>query len=285
MGTFMPERIRALRGYREYFQDTSQHPEIVVYDRCGPQWTMCIAHVESEVHRCRDMVDTFLWETSDSMNDSVQPERSAAMNRLVDVLLLRGMRPSLAVPWCRVDKRSLLDKVLQASQRAALAPSPSRDSLDLFRIYIAGKPQAPNGCSPQLYGQAGEPVPRHIATISDDDFEPIEKVITKWLMNPFLNLINRPLRTILPKVPFIGKNFENMNVEVELVNANTISVLAKAFMVMIAILCLTAAILTLDVVKNSRVRIAFVAVFAQLLALPMQFLGPRSLPLYTLVVS
>lgn len=181
----------------------------------------------------------------------------------------------------------MIEKVVEASQRVASAPSPSKRSMDDYRVISgceSGRSRAANGESLSLYGKKGAPVPTHLATICAEDFEPVAQAIEEWLMDHFLELVGDPFRSVLSKIPIVGKRVKSTG-PTTVVDASVISALARAFMVMIAILCLTAAIFTLEVVKRPKVRILVVALFAQAFALPIQFLGSHSLPLYTLITS
>jgi hypothetical protein len=178
--------------------------------------------------------------------------------------------------------------LFKASQDIAKARSPTTQSLEVFRKIIAKKSRAPNGESILLYGLKGEPVPPYLTTICDDcenSDDSVEKFIIDWLLDPFLELITNPFRSILLKLPIVGKRFEGIDPEQKLVASSITSALAKAIMVMVAILCLTTAIVVLNEMKDSRKRILVAAVFAQLFALPVQFLSPSALPLYMLIIA
>jgi hypothetical protein len=166
-----------------------------------------------------------------------------------------------------------------------MAPSPTERSMEMYRRIVSRNPRAANGELILLYGNKGAPVPPHVGTICDEDDDPPVAFIINWLMDPFLELITNPFRSILPKLPIIGKSFKGIDPEQKVVDARVVATLAKAAMVMIAILLLTAAILTLNEMQDSRKRILVAALFAQLFALPIQFLGSRALPLYMLVIA
>jgi hypothetical protein len=170
----------------------------------------------------------------------------------------------------------------------ATAPYPSMKSMNGFRVqcgYHDGISRAANGELLSSYGEINAPVPVYAATIWDEDFEPIEQAIVTWLMNPFLKLIVNPLRRILFDLPLLRKKFASKDREVKIVRANTITAFARAFVVVIAILSLTAAVFTLQAVEGPKVRIMAMGMFAQVFILPMQLLGSRSLPLYTLITA
>lgn len=182
----------------------------------------------------------------------------------------------------------MTEKVVSASRAMALAPSPSVSSMDSFRIWnncdTKGS-RAANGESSSLYGEIGTPVPFNQAAICAEEFDPAEQVIATWLMDPFLEVVCDPFRSILPRLPMVGKRFKNTDRKTRVVGTSTIMTFTKAFMVVMAILLFTAAIFTLQTVKRPKVRIMTMGMFAQIFALPAQFLGPRSLPLYTLVAG
>jgi hypothetical protein len=182
----------------------------------------------------------------------------------------------------------VIANVVKASQAMALAPSPSNSSMDAFRTNSrlgTTSGRAANGESLLLYGESGTPAPYYVAALWAEHFDPFEHALVTWLMNPFLEIVYKPFRSFLLKLPMISKWFENKDPNVEIVSTGTIFAFAKAFMVVMAILFLTAAIFTLQVVKSPKVRIMTMGLFAQVFALPVQFLGSRSLPLYTLVTG
>lgn len=168
------------------------------------------------------------------------------------------------------------------------APSPSKRCLDLYRQTIgseSGAHRAANGGPLSLYGQIGASVPRDLATICNEGYDPVAQAISSWLVEPFL-FVSNPFRRILLRVPMLRKRFSNSDPEgVTSVWAGAISAVAKAVTVMFAILVLTAAIFTLNSVRRPNLRILIVALFAQGLALPVQFLSPGSLGLYTLITG
>lgn len=181
-----------------------------------------------------------------------------------------------------------IETVVKAAHTMSTAPSPTKSFLDLYRATIgceSGASRAANGGPLSLYGQVGASVPGDLATICKEDCDPVAQAISKWLVDLFLDVSN-PFRRVLLRIPMLRKRFKHLDPEgVTSVKAGTISAVAKALMVMFAILVLTAAIFTLNSVRRPNLRILIVALFAQGLALPVQFLSPGSLPLYTLITG
>jgi hypothetical protein len=179
-------------------------------------------------------------------------------------------------------------KVKKAMGEMALTPSPSKDFMDDFRTQSGCEStiiRAANGELLSVYGKKGAPVPDQYATICPEVFDPAENAVANWLMDPLITFIGEPFRSILLKVPIIRKRFDSTSLNIKLFSANTVTALARTAMVMVAILCATAAIFTLDVVKKRQLRILIMALYALAFALPVQFLGPSSFPLYTLIIS
>ena len=287
------DRIRALSEHGDLFEHIDRYPQAGVYERFGQEWAKAIAYVEGEVQCCSDVANQFIQDKSrcgkpkDGTAKDLRKEFSEVMRPLIDMLLLQCVSIHF-LSSRKLFLTKITDKVVKASQNIALAPLPTKRSMDEYRIFggcVSGKARAANGRSVLWYGRAGEPVPHQLATIHNDGFDAVAQAIADWLMDPFLELITQPFRSLLRKIPIVGKKYRHGNPDVPMVGASTIMALARAFMVMIAILCLTAAILTLQVVKDPKMRILVVALYAQAFALPIQFLDPQSLPLYTLICS
>ena len=290
----MHDRLMALSEHGDLFEHIDKYPQSGVYERFGREWAMTIAYVEGEVQSCSDVANQFIRDKSrrgkpkDGAAKDLSKELSEVMTPLIDVLLLQCV--SIRFLSSRKLFLTMTDNLVEAAQKIASAPSPTKRSMDDYRAnsgFDSGRTRAANGRSVLWYGLAGEPVPHQLATIHNDGFDPVAQAIADWLMDPFLELISKPFRSFLRSMPIVGKRFRqrDLNDPVVGAGASTISALARAFMVMIAILCMTAAILTLQVVKDPKRRILVLALFGQAFALPIQFLGPQSLPLYTLICS
>jgi hypothetical protein len=288
-GPSVHECIEALRDNRQHLEHTADFPQNGIYQRFGEAFTMATAFAESEVRRCFDAAIMFVRETPKGQDDnSLQARYSATMRDMQEVLLRYCKSPPpLLSHGDDVDLKSKTGEIVKASQEMAMARSPTKRSLEMYRKIIAQKARAANGELISLYGKKGDPVPPCLGTIcaEDVDDDPLVRLIINWLMDPFLELITNPFRSILPNLPIVGRRFKDIDPEQKLVDHRIVSALAKAVMVMIAILLLTAAILTLNEMQDSRKRILVAAFFAQLFALPIQFLGSRALPLYMLVIA
>jgi hypothetical protein len=287
-GPSVRECIEALRDNRQHLEHTAEFPQNGIYQLFGEAYTMATAFAESEVRQCFDAAMMFVRETSKGQDDvSLQAGYSAIMRNMQEVLLRYCTSPPLLSLEDDFGLNLKTGEIVKASQGMATAPSPTKRSLEMYRKIVALKTRAANGELISLYGKKGDPVPPYLGTIcdEDDDDDPLERLIINWLMDPFLELITNPFRSILPNLPIVGKRFKGTDPEQKLVDHRIVAALAKAVMVMIAILLLTAAILTLNEMQDSRKRILVAALFAQLFALPIQFLGSRALPLYMLVIA
>jgi hypothetical protein len=96
------ERIEALAEHSPFFEHTAQHPQTVIHERFPEPWTMIIAYVEGEVHRCYDAANEFIWKNSGNVAEEDEEETLSAdfsntMDNLGDVLLRHGMQPSLKI--------------------------------------------------------------------------------------------------------------------------------------------------------------------------------------------
>lgn len=162
-------------------------------------------------------------------------------------------------------------KAVKAWQVAALAPSVPDRTMDDYRInsgFTCGNDLA-DAC----------------ATICHADFDRLEQFVEDWIMQPFLDFVSKPFRSVLLKLPAVRRKFRHQSAEVSVVDANTIAACARLFMVMVAVLCAAAAIFTLNCVKNRQMRIVLMGLFALAFSMPVQFLSPRSLPMHTLILS
>jgi hypothetical protein len=179
-------------------------------------------------------------------------------------------------------------KVAKEMTEMALAPAPLREFMDDFRIeskYDSEIVRAANGELLSCYGSKGEPVPDWCATTGPQNLNPAQHAVRHWLLDPLITFVSTPFRSILLKIPTIQKRSDSTKRNIKVFSENTVTALADTVMVMVAILCATAAIFTLSAVKKREIRILIMAIYAMAFALPMQLLGPSSLPLYTLVIS
>lgn len=287
------DRIRALCEQEEVLGHMSQQPQTGIHKRFDFEWAMVVAYVEGEVHERSDAAKKFVRDASksvatDTNEEGLGQEFQKVTKALVEVLLLHSMCPALPLTPMNVFLTSMVGKVVRGWKAMALAPPPSKRSIDEWRVLSTSnneKSRAANGDLLASYGARGEPVPDHLATIFDEDFDPITEFIADWLMNPFLELVTAPFRSILPKIPIVGKRFQTRDPSRESVDASTMAALAKALLVIVAILCLTAAIFTLEEVKRLKVRILVVALYALVFALPVQYLGPHTLAHGTLICT
>jgi hypothetical protein len=170
----------------------------------------------------------------------------------------------------------------------ALSKSPSKSGMAGYRAHSGsdyGGRRAVNGQLLSRYGKDGDPVPLYLGAIHSEDLDPISHILANWMMNPFLDLVVSPVRRLMLKVPMVRDLLKSKEPDVRAVDASVIRALSKYIVIATAILCLTAAILTLDAVRDSKLRIMTVSLYAMAFALPAQYMGSRSLPLYILITT
>jgi hypothetical protein len=284
------ERINALATHRPLFEHIDNHPQSGVYNRFGKNWSRSLNYIEGEVHRCNDVVEDCFRKRSQILAEGdFKTEIETALKKEMETLLLHRMLPPLhfLFPAHRIDRNK--GKVAKASGEAAIAPSLSKVSMDEFRSESGcesnGITRAANGQLLSLYGKMGTPVPGWCATIYRKDFDPAEEVVAKWVMDLLVIFIGRPFSVLLYNIPPIKRRFNIESPDIRFFSARAVAVITRIAMVMVAILCATAAIFTLDVVKKRQIRIFIMALYALAFALPVQFLAPSSFPLYTLIIS
>jgi hypothetical protein len=282
------ERINALAQHRPLFENIDRHPQSGVYNRFLRNWSRVLYYAEGEVYRRSDAVDTFLWERTQSLaEEELETEFGMVMKKETNALLLHGMYLLLAVAEILLFTMTI-EKVATAMGRVALAPLPSKEFMDDFRSqsrYNSEIVRAANGELLSQYGQIKAPVSDQYATVGPQNRDPAQDVVRQWLMDPLITFVSAPFRSILLKIPMIRKKCDRTKRDINVFSESSVNALAGTVMVMVAVLCATAAIFTLDVVKKRQVRILIMAIYAMAFALPMQLLGPSSLPLYSLVIS
>ncbi|KAF2026515.1 hypothetical protein EK21DRAFT_73997 [Setomelanomma holmii] len=259
------ERIRALAEHEQVFEATAEFPPAGIHERFGGEWTMAIAYIEGQVHQSANAARLAIWKNShaqagDANADFVSAEELTAS----------------------------IDRAVKASKQMALAPPPSKLGLEAYRAYSGidhGGRRAANGQLLSRYGGERDPVPSYLAAIDNEDLAPVAQIMTDWVMNPFAEYFIAPLRRGMIKTPFLRNLLRNQDPCVRAVGGNVMEALSKHVVIATAVLCLTAAVITLDAVKSQRLKIMTVALFALVFALPAQYMGSRSLPLFTLITT
>ncbi|KAH7408184.1 hypothetical protein DE146DRAFT_364418 [Phaeosphaeria sp. MPI-PUGE-AT-0046c] len=263
-------RIKALRCHTPLFNHIAMKPQSGLYDRLGKQWPMVVAAIEGEVYERVEIFEKFIFKDSNGIEDSgARAELWEATTSLADAMIYRS-------------------KVIKAWQAAALAPSVSARSMVDYCIssgFTCGNDIAANGQSASMYDMKGTGVPDAYAAICHADFDRLEQFVENWMMQPFLDFVSKPIRSILLQIPGVRRRFRHQSAEVPVVGANTIAGCSRLFMVMVAVLCAAAAIFTLNRVKKRQMRIVVMGLFALAFSMPLQLLSPRSLPMYTLILS
>ncbi|KAJ4372391.1 hypothetical protein N0V83_004165 [Neocucurbitaria cava] len=177
---------------------------------------------------------------------------------------------------------------IKASGGMTLSPSPKQLFMDAYRIngrFGEGSMRAPNGELASIYGRKGEPVPPNLGTLYRPESEPLEDFIVDRLMNPFLKYVGEPFKSLWVKLSMYRDGDSTMEVGFWDVDARIISAIARAIVCVIAILSLAAPIATLNVIKETKLRIVVMTLFGQLFAMLAQFLGSGSLEYYILITA
>ncbi|KAH7394216.1 hypothetical protein DE146DRAFT_634124 [Phaeosphaeria sp. MPI-PUGE-AT-0046c] len=263
-------RIETLRRHDVLFEHIATQPRSGIYDRFGRLWPKINAVIEGEVHRRDALFNAFICKDSIEMSEGDAQIGLWNVNMdLTEVLILH-------------------EKVVRAWQTMSSAPPVSDGSMEDYRNnsnFCNGNVVAANGQSLLLYSNKGTSIPDVYATICDEDFDRIEQAIADWFMEPFLNFVNKPIRSILLKIPGIREMFHHQSADVLDVGTGAIAACARSFMVMTAILCATAAIFVLNQVKDQQMRIVVMGLFALAFALPAQHLSSRFMPICILILT
>ena len=184
---------------------------------------------------------------------------------------------------------TLIDHAKEAFSKMASSLSPSKLSLIEYRIHArCNEPgsRAANGEMSSLYGREEEPVPSYLFAIVDEDFEPMAQLVATWLLD-FVDYVIQSLRGLRNKALgcFGCLNASPPSDDDMRVGAGTVSAIGKVLVCAVAILSLVAPIVTLNYVENQKMRLVVMTAFAQAFALPAQFMGHRSVPMYTLITA
>jgi hypothetical protein len=180
----------------------------------------------------------------------------------------------------------------------ALAPPPSMLSMEEYRANsISGEEgtRAANGEMSSIYGKEKEPIPSGLTTLHDEDLEPITQFLVDRAMNPFVTFVGKLRNLRVKKALCFWKRQPDLDTEVmdtevmdtdrNVVNARTMTAVARAMLSVMAITSLVAPIAILNAVEQPWLRILIVALFAQAFATSIEFVGTRSVPLYMLIAA
>lgn len=160
--------------------------------------------------------------------------------------------------------------------------------MDIYRLKSAfehGNDLAANGQPSFRYSTKGTDA--H-ATICDEDLDRLDSFVTDWILQPFLNglnMVSKPFRSRESKLPEVRPSSQHRRTIFHIVSIDAIAAWARSIMVIAAVVCAAAAIFVLNRTRKREMRIVLMGVFAVVYALPIQFLSPRSLPMYTLILS
>jgi hypothetical protein len=98
-GPSVKECIAALHEHNDLFEQTTECPQMCIHDRFDKESALAIAYLESKVHRCGRVAESFIRETMQPGNgfqDESEGERELRtqyerkMDALVQALLLHG---------------------------------------------------------------------------------------------------------------------------------------------------------------------------------------------------
>ncbi|CAI9629340.1 unnamed protein product [Alternaria burnsii] len=267
------ERIEALYNHSELFEMTAGCPQLGIHETFGREWALCLAHVEGEVHQCGRVVEDFL--RKNAQREELSPseaEYKSAMNNLVNSLLLH-------------------ERIVKTSPRMSSSTPPSMASMNKYRINsLVNKTgmRSANGELASMYGQEGDPIPSNLAAVDDEGLPPMALFIRDWLLNPLVDVIATPSQDLLMRLPVYRRRYqeeEEQNSNGRVINSNTVSAAANAFVYVLAILILIAPIATFTVVKEQSLRIIIMPLFCLLLAGSAQLMGSDAMPWYTIVIG
>lgn len=160
--------------------------------------------------------------------------------------------------------------------------------MDKYRVNCnlgEGSERAANGMMLREYGEKGDSVPLHCATICDDDLEPMAKFLADWLMDPFTEYVVEPIRSLVRlESPFTKADTKDDD-KIEHVGIPVINGIAKAFVSTLAILSLAIPIGALSVLEKPVLRFVVMTLFGHAFAMSVQFMGARSIPTYMLITA
>jgi hypothetical protein len=162
--------------------------------------------------------------------------------------------------------------------------------MDRYRIFSRVEKsgiRGANGEMASMYGQMGEPIPFYLATVNDEDLQPMARFISEWLLDPLVDYILAPPRDLLLKLPMYKSKYpvESKESRRRIFNTKTVSAVAETCVYTLAILILVAPIATFTVVEEQSLRIIIMPLFCLVLVVSAQLMGSDAMPLYTLVVA
>ncbi|KAH7086871.1 hypothetical protein FB567DRAFT_53436 [Paraphoma chrysanthemicola] len=265
-----PELIQALAQHQPLFQKIAEYPQAAIHNRYIGEWAMLGAYSEGRVDRSAFEVRQFLQANSQGeVKDHLESTLHTTMTNLAEDLFQHL-------------------HVTKALSDMVLANPPSTSGIAVYRVWSGsdhGGRRAPNGQLLSTYGKEGEPAPTHFASCHNENLDPISEFMANWLMNPFLNFVVSPVRRVILKVPIVRDMLRSNEPNVPAVDVSVIKALSKHVVSATAVLCLTAAILTLEAIRDPKWRIVIAALFAMVFSVPAQYIGSRSLPFYLLILA
>lgn len=183
------------------------------------------------------------------------------------------------------------ERIVKTSPRMSSSTPPSMASMNKYRINsLVNKTgmRSANGELASMYGQEGDPIPSNLAAVDDEGLPPMALFIRDWLLNPLVDVIATPSQDLLMRLPVYRRRYqeeEEQNSNGRVINSNTVSAAANAFVYVLAILILIAPIATFTVVKEQSLRIIIMPLFCLLLAGSAQLMGSDAMPWYTIVIG
>jgi hypothetical protein len=156
-----------------------------------------------------------------------------------------------------------------------------------YRAYSGagiGSTRAANGELASMYGYKGDPVPSNLATADNEDLEPMAQFVLVWVVNPINDYVVAPLHHLYNRL-MTRQSRPSSDCGMDVANERTVSAIANTLVYVIAILVLIAPIATFNNIEDQSLRIAVMPLFCLLLTASAQLMGPRSMPLFTLVTA
>ncbi|CAN9115418.1 unnamed protein product [Alternaria alternata] len=271
-GPSVLERIKALHDHSELFTMIAEFPQAGIHNTFPEEWALAIAYAESEVYRCRRALGCFQRKNIQSKESNPSgDEYKSVMDDLINAMLLLG-------------------RIVEASQKMSSSTPPSKKSMDRYRIFSHVEKSGMRGANGEMafmYGQMGESIPFNLATVDDEDLQPMARFISKWLLDPLVEYILAPPRDLLLKLPMYKTKYsvESKESRRRIFNTKTVSAVAETCVYTLAILILIAPIATFTVVEEQSLRIIIMPLFCLVLVVSAQLMGSDAMPLYTLVVA
>ncbi len=144
--------------------------------------------------------------------------------------------------------------------------------------------RAANGGPSSIYGKEKDKIPSDVLALIDENFDPMARFVEEWLLDPVLYSIKQ-LWHRMRDLPSNAKKGGQTKVDTSRVEGGAIRALAGALTCLLACGSLIAPIATLNKLKSQNARFIAAVLFGLVFFTFAQFLGPRSIPQYTLITG